>query len=592
MIIQNILWPQADICSEERLYFRKSKGVLNIEQSLVLAKGDRVSFDTYFNSVSADKWKKYTKVSDISLTLKIKGYFCIRLYYKKRINEKTYKKCVLEKVYKTDTVSEIVLDFSSEEGMVYFSIEALEENSTFYGGYYSSNISKEASDVKIAIGICTFCRESFIEHNLQLLNKYILENPSSELYGRLEVFISDNGKTLDIEKLSSEHIHIVQNKNVGGSGGFTRDLIEMLDANKKGVGITHALLMDDDIIIDPESLLKTYRILSLIKDNYKDAFIGGAMLRNDAKNIQVESGAVWNAGRLVSLKANLDMNKSSSCLINEAEEYAEYNAWWYCCFPMRIINEVNLPLPLFIRGDDVEYGLRNMKKLILMNGICVWHEPFENKYSSALYYYILRNQFIDNALHCPEYNKRTAKRQLLGSIAREIIYYRYKNVDLILKGVRDYLKGIDFLLHSDGEALHKEIMAAGYKARPVKELDMPFSYEAYKKVCVENDTRKHRNFRLAIICGYFLPAKGDNIAPMAGIRPINAYRANRILNYDEATQKGFITKRSRGLMIKKLLETFKVILEMDRRYNKATREYKKRARELQSLEFWKRYLEL
>ena len=74
------------------------------------------------------------------------------------------------------------------------------------------------------------------------------------------ILFSDNGKTLDMNKLSSAHIHIVQNKNTGGAGGFTRDLIEILDANNAGMEITHVLLMDDDIVIDPESLLKTYRI--------------------------------------------------------------------------------------------------------------------------------------------------------------------------------------------------------------------------------------------------------------------------------------------------------------------------------------------
>ncbi len=74
-------------------------------------------------------------------------------------------------------------------------------------------------------------------------------------------------------------------------------------------------------------------------------------------------------------------------------------------FPMKIVTPENLPMPIFIRGDDLEYGLRNMKTLILMNGICVWHEPFENKYSSFLEYYIMRNQLIDNSFHCQWYGR-------------------------------------------------------------------------------------------------------------------------------------------------------------------------------------------
>ena len=593
MILQNILWPKTDVCSQEEMYFRKNKFVSRVNQNFSLEKGGIISADTYFNSVSVDKWRKYTEITNLNVTLKIKGHCCVRLYYKKKIHDNIYEKCVCEQAYETGDMLEVTLPFPSGEGMAYFSVEALDNDCIFFGGHYSSDLTKASdSSVKIGIGICTFRRESFVEHNLDILNKYILNNPDSELYGHLEVFISDNGKTLDIEKLSNDHIHIVQNKNTGGAGGFTRDMIEILKANDKGMGISHILLMDDDIIIDPESLLKTFRILSIIKEKYKDAFIGGAMLRNDAQNIQVESGASWNAGRLISLKQGLDMNSCDACLYNEIEEYREYNAWWYCCFPASVVTAENLPMPIFIRGDDLEYGLRNMKNLILMNGICVWHEPFENKYTSFLSYYILRNQFIDNALHFPKYNKYDAKKQLMLNVLHEIFAYRYKNVDLVLRGVKDYLAGIDWLINSDGESLHKEIMAAGYKSLPIDELDMPFSYPIYEHSRVENDSKLHRFLRLITFNGYLLPTKRDNVVSMSGIRPFNAYRVNRLLNYDVTSQKGFVTERNTGLAFKKLFATFTVMREIDKKYEKVTNEYRQRRGEVQSLEFWKRYLNI
>ena len=173
----------------------------------------------------------------------------------------------------------------------------------FYGGEFYTEVEEEKiRNVKIAIGICTFKREAYVTKNIGILNEHIIENQNSDLNGHLEVFVSDNGQTLDIDQLSSEKIHIVKNKNTGGAGGFTRCMIEASRANEKGMGITHMLLMDDDIVIDPESIVKTYKILSLLKEEYKDSFIGGAMLRIDKQYSQVESGAVWNAGRLEPLK--------------------------------------------------------------------------------------------------------------------------------------------------------------------------------------------------------------------------------------------------------------------------------------------------
>jgi galactofuranosylgalactofuranosylrhamnosyl-N-acetylglucosaminyl-diphospho-decaprenol beta-1,5/1,6-galactofuranosyltransferase len=113
---------------------------------------------------------------------------------------------------------------------------------------------EKVRDVKIGIAICTFKREPFIEKNLRILNEAILKNPESPLYGHLEVFVADNGQTLDRERLSSDKIHINPNRNLGGAGGFTRDLIEIMTHNDE-LHVTHALLMDDDIVIEPESLI-------------------------------------------------------------------------------------------------------------------------------------------------------------------------------------------------------------------------------------------------------------------------------------------------------------------------------------------------
>ncbi len=593
MILQNILWPSVNICMEEKMYFRKNEYAQRLGEMFSLEKGGYISSDTYFNGVSVDKWHKYTKVQNIQVTLRLRGDFKISLIYKKKIHQQIFTNIVSEKIFRELNGEEVTMNFPEGSGMAYFKMEALKDGCEFFGGYYSTDIA--ASDLriaKIAIGICTFRRESFVENNLRLLNHYILKNSDSELYSHLEVFIADNGQTLDIDKLSASYVHIVKNKNVGGAGGFTRDLIEMLNVNKNGANITHVLLMDDDITIDPESLLKTYRILCTLKEEYKDAFIGGAMLRNDAQNIQVESGASWNAGGLISLKSNLDMTTCSACLYNEMEEYREFNAWWYCCFPMNVVTEENLPLPIFIRGDDVEYGLRNMKNLILMNGICVWHEPFENKYSSFLSYYILRNQFIDNALHFPQYGKREAKKQVRNNIIREILYFRYKNVDLIVRGVRDFLGGIDWLLQSDGEALHKEIMASGYKAQPLANLPMTFSYSCYEESLKENDFGWKRMLRLVSINGYLLPPRRDNVVSMAYIRPYNAYRTRRILNYDVSSQKGFITERNLPEMVRCARELVKIIYEINSQYDKAAESYRQRYKEIQNIHFWKKYLSL
>ena len=377
MEIQKILFPQIGRCTEEELYFRMDSKFresqekvrtqfLYEKQRIDFEKQGKVLFDTYFNGLSIEKWVKYTNIDNVSLRLKISGKFRVFLINKEKVNVIVSEKIVAEYILESVEPQEFTVPYidGSSKGMYTFVLEALKKDSTFYGGAYVSDIDKDKIKyTKIGIGICTFKREAFIEKNIKILNEAILENECSPLHGHLEVFIADNGKSLDMERLKSDKIHIYPNRNLGGAGGFTRDIIEMSRNNDK-YHITHTLLMDDDIVIEPEALVKTYMLLSLIKDEYKDAFIGGAMLRLDQQYKQVESGASWNGGNLNSLKSGLDLRFCEGCLYNETEEYTEFNAWWYCCFPIDIVRNDNLPLPIFIRGDDLEYGLRNMKKLI------------------------------------------------------------------------------------------------------------------------------------------------------------------------------------------------------------------------------------
>lgn len=595
MNLQNIIWPQVEICNLSKMYYRYRGNVkLTSENVLEFSKHGIVKFDTYFNGFSIDKWKKYTYVNNVSITLLLQGKFEVSLFSKEKVGYELIKKQFLKEKYDLKEVTNVTLSFpENAKGMLYFKLEALEDNAKFYKGFYgTNNLEGKSRPIKIAIDICTFRREEFIKKNMLSISKYILENPSSPLYEKLDIFISDNGKTLGKNSFSSNKIHIFDNKNVGGAGGFTRGLIEILRSANDGNQITHVLLMDDDILLDPEVLVRTYVILSLLKPEYENAFIGGAMLRNDKQNIQVESGAIWNAGKLVSLKAGLDVSKSHSCVYNEIEEYCEYNAWWYCCIPMGVVRESNLPLPIFIRGDDVEYGLRNKKNLILINGICVWHEPFENKYSSSLFYYILRNQAIDNALHCQEYTKKDLRKDLWNRAIRELMLYRYKNVHLLIQGVDDFLKGIDWLETSDGEKIHQEIMKKGYSMHILEELEVHFSYPEYDRSLLENDNKIHRVFRLATLNGYLLPTLRNNIVSTAFMRPYNAYRTKKILNYDVTSKKGFVTEKDIKELVRCICLLLKMSTKINRRYDDAKRSYQTRREEIQNIEFWKKYLQM
>ena len=321
------------------------------------------------------------------------------------------------------------------------------------------------------------------------------------------------------------------------------------------------------------------------------------MLRMDQQYFQVESGAVWNGGNLISLKHGLDLRDLDACLFNEFEERPQFNAWWFCAFPVHVVRDDNLPLPIFIRGDDVEYGLRNMKYLILMNGICVWHEAFENKYSSFLYYYILRNRLIDNALHNMILPKKEFISILYTQVMDEIRLYRYRNANLIMRGVEDFFRGVEWLKEQDGEELHKEVMSQGYKLQYIEDLEdgIQFSYPLYEAslTAYSDSGLKARIINHFTVNGTYLkPTRSYNIVPTIAVQQSSVYRTETILNYDYSSKKGFVTHRSPE-EAKKCVKRLKRLNHLiEKEYDKATADFAVQVGEITNMEFWKKYLQI
>lgn len=592
MILQKLLFPSIGICAREMMYYKGDN--INIFMNsgyCTIPVGAQLSTHTYFNSFSVGKWLKYTTIDNLNLRLTVKGDFRLRVRHARKMN-KTIKDNVfvdtkISTLEKADIVTPIPL--TENVGVYYFELKALNDGAEFWGGAYESDVAPEAlNPVKIAIGICTFHRETYVAHNMSVLRQQILENPESPMYRKLEVFISDNGQSLDAS-LSTEDIHIFPNRNLGGSGGFTRAMVEIKKVRKER-GITHALLMDDDIRLNPDSLLRTYVMLQLLKPEHHDAFIGGHMLKIDSPNIQSEAADHWNIVSHHPVKYNYNLEKFDFIIKNEVEDSVNYFGWWYCCIPVNVISDSNLPLPIFIKRDDIEYGLRNGKKFITLNGICVWHEPFEYKYSTYLEYYYFRNMCIMNSRHRLSFSEDRLIKELTSRIKTFLLRYRYRDAELSLLGIQHYLRGIDWLKQQDGEKLNSEIMKLGYKKEPVQDVDFVFVHGSYEKNLVVDNTRKKKLLRNITFNGWLLPSNRTVTVPAYQPSTALFYRASKVYNYEEISNTVFVTTRdyrSLRAIYKMYRETVKMIR---RDFKRVTQEYRDRYDELINMKFWNEYL--
>ena len=616
MILQELLFPSSALGADQEMYFRTVGKYDEKAQSVSLRKGQTLSLDTYFNCFSIEKWMKYTLLTDLTLELSLRGTFRIQLLRLHIVGGQIQREPLGEHMHSGDAALPLPAD-ASAKGVYAVSLTALEDACEYLGGQYVCSTDEcSLRPIDIAIDICTFRREPFIERNLKLLNESIIENPACALHGHLDVFISDNGQTLDISALSGEHIHIVRNKNVGGAGGFTRGMIEIL-SDQKNHPRTHALIMDDDVLINPDALIRTYRLLRMLRPEFYGKTIAGAMMRLDHRFIQHESGAFWNGKYTESAHPFLDMRKIESVLSNEdeTEDKVSFNAWWYSCIPLEKISLDNLPLPIFIRFDDVEYGLRTGSDILTLNGVCLWHEPFEYKYSSSMDYYHMRNGLIINAFHRPDINGFKAALEMIHMALSNLVRYRYGNIDLILRAADDFLKGAEYHMTVDAEALHRELMAASQKFLPPEQLSVPFDQEIFDECYrrfdppLERVLRGEREIKVArsrspkaqfkrivrwaTMNGLLLPAgKRTYIVHPVMNHTSSFFRKSAVLNWDPIGKKGFVSTRSVKKSFSLLFRTAFLALKLTLGHQKAAESFRRQKTVLTGIDFWKKYLNL
>jgi len=591
--IQQIVFPKKENFSNDLLYFN-TKGDLSVDtdkQKMTFKKNSEISFSSYFNSFSLNKWRKYTVLDNLSINITFKGQFELTIVTmdmkNKLVFEQTQKQIILF-THEKKTVDINIHEINHD--MVFFKMKALDNNSVFYKGAYCSQVPKEKIiTTDICAVICTFKREEFIKKNTRILKKYILENDDSPLKHHLLVYIVDNGRTLEKNIFESENIKVIPNKNAGGSGGFTRGLIEAMENQRS---FSHVLFLDDDTAIEPTSLERTYSFLRLREKQYKDLFIGGSMLNLINPSIHEEAGASWNAGIITPFKKNLDLTSSYNLLFNETEEDYEYHGWWYCCIPLSVVSEKNLPIPVFLHNDDIEYGLRNISDLVFLNGICIWHLPFELKYDSFLIYYFFRNLLICNAMHYTDKGILFFLTIIYRRLAKEILFYKYKEADLLLDGVEDYYKGIDWLKKQEPELLHHEISQKGYKPKRIEDFDLSYLETFSSVYTIKKENILSIIYRILTINGYFFKAKYNRIINFSDIRTREFYRAKNILLYDRRNLKVIETKKSYRSLFKTIKRTIKVTMMTLLKYKKTNKEYRKRQGEITNIDFWKEYLNI
>jgi len=318
-------------------------------------------------------------------------------------------------------------------------VDALTDITVHEVSWLTPDVPSEAN-VKLGLCFATFNRLPYLR---RVVNE-ILSDPSAVACVN-RILVVNQGKEFARDELIADEnrdtaarIDLLKQDNFGGCGGFTRGIIECLADDD----ITHILLCDDDIVFEPHSLV---RLTSFLRYCRNDVAIGGQMLDILRPNFLYESGAVLRENTLTPRPLGHNGFLGEPEVLDEMINLPsiDYNGWWFFAFSKETARKIALPMPCFIRGDDIEYGVRMKRhgiQTVVLPGLVVWHEPFYLKLGGWHYYYEVKNRFILGVMHY----RRSPLRDLnniLWVFMRDILTCRYYTAKLAILAIDDFIKG-------------------------------------------------------------------------------------------------------------------------------------------------------
>jgi galactofuranosylgalactofuranosylrhamnosyl-N-acetylglucosaminyl-diphospho-decaprenol beta-1,5/1,6-galactofuranosyltransferase len=131
----------------------------------------------------------------------------------------------------------------------------------------------------------------------------------------------------------------------------------------------------------------------------------------------------------------------------------DFNGWFMCLIPLQTLREVGLSLPLFIKWDDSEFGLRAREAgypTVSFPGAAVWHVPWSDKNDALDWqsYFHQRNRFVAALLHSPYERGGRMVRESFNHQVKHLVSMQYSTVELRHRALEDVIAGPD-RLHDD-----------------------------------------------------------------------------------------------------------------------------------------------
>ncbi|WP_295789601.1 glycosyltransferase [uncultured Microbacterium sp.] len=458
--VNHVVFPVEGVAEVSALYVDTGTGdgsqpgeayeILNRRSIRVFAHR-RVSLSTYFNAFPASYWQRWTSVRDVTLTVTFEGEGLVSVY---KSTARGRSSAVASRRFADETVAfDLPVRSFVDGGFYWFDVACAQDDATLISAEWTVAVPEDWEGGRATVGITTFNRPDYCLNQIRAVGG---NDDVAEVLDRLVVV--DQGTDLvanqagydEAAAVLGDRLHLVRQPNLGGSGGFSRAMLEGMRSERS----TYVLLLDDDAISEPEAILRAVRFADFA---VAPTIVGGGMLHLDDRSVLYTQGEVWDAAKSwmrASGASEYDHDFADETLRETPELHrrldADFNGWWMCLIPTAVLDRIGLSLPVFLKFDDIEYSLRaaeNGFPTVCLPGVAVWHMAWHDKDPTRTWeeYFIHRNRIITGLLrsHAPR-GGILPLHSLLGDI-KLLFMLQYSTVRLRHEAIRDVLRGPGFL---------------------------------------------------------------------------------------------------------------------------------------------------
>lgn len=429
---------------------------VNGRASLTVLAGRHASLCTFFNAFPAGYWRRWTSVDTVRFSARVRGRGTIMLFRSsgRGLFEPAGTIDVHAPTRATTVHANLAMTGLMDGGFFWFDAKAGDSDDlTIEDAAWSVPVeARRGSDGTLSIAITTFNRAPYCLNQLKAIAA------DTNVRGRLDtIYCTDQGTDLvrdepgfaAVAKDLGSQLTYVRQRNMGGSGGFARGMYETVKAGKSD----YTLLLDDDAISEPESIMRAVQFADYCT---RPTIVGGGMFHLDNRTMLYTLGERYNrASYWTQPAAGLEYNhdfatqplRDSPKLHRRAD--SDFNGWWMCLIPTQIMREIGLSQPLFIKFDDVDYGLRaedHGYHTVCLPGVAVWHQAWHAKDPSRTWegYYLYRNHWICSLLHCTKPSWHFLYGMLFDD-AKAGVELVYSAMHLHHLALRDIMRGPDYI---------------------------------------------------------------------------------------------------------------------------------------------------